>query len=132
MQSMRMYILHTAARDGHTETVRTLMSTAGALSLINTKDASGNTPLYCAAHNGHASVTEQMIEARCNLDHQDFFGCTPLYAAVQNGHASVIHSVIKQLMEAGCNIDVQTKGRGHTALHRGPNTIVEDTVMHPT
>jgi len=59
-------------------------------------------PLLCAAHNGHASVTEQMIEARCNLDHQDFFGCTPLYAAVQNGHASVI----KQLMEARCNIDV--------------------------
>jgi ankyrin repeat protein len=65
---MRMYILHAAARDGDTETVRTLLSTAGALSLINTQDASGYTPLYCEAHNGHASVTEQLIEARCNLD----------------------------------------------------------------
>jgi hypothetical protein len=35
-----------------------------------------------------------------------------LYAEVQNGHASVIHSGIKQLMEAGCNIDVQTKDGG--------------------
>jgi ankyrin repeat protein len=75
MQSMRMYILHTAARDGHTETVRTLMSTAGALSLINTQDASGNTPLYCAAHNGHASVTEQLIEAHFNVDLQNKSAC---------------------------------------------------------
>ena len=41
-------IIHAAAR-GDAVTVRTLLSTAGALSLINTHDANGTTPLYCAA-----------------------------------------------------------------------------------
>jgi hypothetical protein len=27
-----------------------------------------HSPLYIAAHNGHAFVTEQLIEARCNID----------------------------------------------------------------
>ena len=34
-----MLNIHDAARDGDTVTVRTLLSTAGALSLINTQDA---------------------------------------------------------------------------------------------
>ena len=47
-----MINIHAAARDGDTVTVRTLLSAAGALSLINTQDASGATPLYCAAAYG--------------------------------------------------------------------------------
>jgi ankyrin repeat protein len=59
-----MLIFHAASRDGDTVTVRKMLSTAGAQSMINYKDASGDTPLYCAAANGHASVTEQLIEVR--------------------------------------------------------------------
>ena len=43
---------------------------AGAQSFINYLDASGATPLYAASQNGHASVTKQLIEARCNIDLQ--------------------------------------------------------------
>jgi hypothetical protein len=56
-----------------------------------------------AAQNGHASVTKQLIEARCNIDVQEEEGYTPLVAAAAFGHASVT----KQLIEARCNIDVQ-------------------------
>jgi cytohesin len=107
-----MLIIHTAARHGDTVTVRTLLSTAGALSLINTQDASGATPLYCAAHNGHASVMKQLIEGRCNINLHEDHGATPLYIAAQNGHASVT----EQLIEARYNIVARETENGTTPL----------------
>jgi hypothetical protein len=53
----------------------------------------GTQPIYCAAANGHASVTEQLIEARCNLDVQDNIGCTPLCTAAHFGHELCCPSV---------------------------------------
>ncbi len=115
-----------AARDGDTEAVRTLLSAADAQSLMNYQDASGATPLYkacsalsgwtddhkdgytplfIAAANGHASVTKQLIEARCNMDLQERDGSTPLVVAAANGHASVA----KLLIEARCNMDLPDK-----------------------
>jgi ankyrin repeat protein len=61
-------------------TVRTLLSTAGALSLINTQDASGATPLHLAAQSVHAGVTEQLIVRS---------GLTALQAAQHGGHAAI-------------------------------------------
>ena len=76
------------------------------------QDEHGVTPLFNAAHNGHASVTEQLIEARCNVGLQHFFdGRTPIYAAAQYGHVSVT----KQLIEARCNINLQDE-HGSTPL----------------
>jgi hypothetical protein len=57
-----------AALDGDAAKVGTLLSTQGAQSFINYLNANGTTPLYMAAQNGHASVTKQLIEARCNID----------------------------------------------------------------
>jgi len=54
-----MKIFNEAERDGDTFTVRKMLSTAGAQSLINYQDASGSTPLYCAAYNRHAFVTKR-------------------------------------------------------------------------
>ncbi len=105
-----------AARDGDTATIRTLLSTAGAQSLINYQDANGATPVFCAAENGHASVTEQLIGARCDIDAKTLTGATPLYIAAQDGHASVT----KQLIAARCNIDIQTN-TGATPLYIAAN-----------
>jgi ankyrin repeat protein len=64
-------LIFAAARDGDTVTVGKILSTAGAQSLINyQEETSGATALHCAAQNGHESVTEQLIEARCNMDLQ--------------------------------------------------------------
>jgi ankyrin repeat protein len=65
-----------AARDGDAAKVSTLLSTEGALSFINYQDVDGGTPLSIAADKGHASVTKQLIEARCNVDLQDARGAT--------------------------------------------------------
>ena len=51
---MQGTLLFNAVRDGDTATVTTLLSSAGAQSLINTQDKDGYTPLYAAAARGHA------------------------------------------------------------------------------
>jgi ankyrin repeat protein len=90
--------------DGDTATVETMLSTSGAQSLINYQEAEhGATPLHCAAGEGHASVTAQLIAARCNVDLQDKNGATPLFLTAQFGHASITG----QLLAARCNMDVQ-------------------------
>jgi ankyrin repeat protein len=101
-----------AALDGDAETVSKMLSTAGAQSFINYQHALGDTPLLtalgatpllAAAANGHVAVTEQLLEARCNVDLQMQHGVSPLHCAAAKGHASVT----KQLIVARCNIDLQ-------------------------
>jgi hypothetical protein len=111
------------ARDGDTANVGTLLSTAGAQSLINYQSATGAIPLHLAASNGHAIAVPllnpvrshyfgQLIAARCNMDLQANDGTTALYCAAQEGHASVT----KQLIGARCNVDLQPKSNGRTSL----------------
>ncbi len=100
--------------DGDTVTVRKMLSTAGAQSLINYQDTLGATPLLTAAANGHESVTKQLLEARCNVDLQMQDGESALYIAAKNGYTSVT----KQLIAAHCNVDVQVV-RGFSNLRRG-------------
>ncbi len=68
-----------AARDG--DTVRKILSTAGAQSWIDYQDALRDTPIIVAAAMGHEAVTKQLIEAHCNVDLQMEDGCTPFYLA---------------------------------------------------
>ena len=69
---------------------------------INLQEENGVTPLYMTAQSGHASVTEQLIEACCNVDLQMNDGATPLYAAAGSGHAAVT----EQFLVARCNVDL--------------------------
>ncbi len=122
-----MNILHEAAARGDAVTVRLQLSTAGALALLNTQDGNGATPLYCAARNGHSSVTEQLIEARCDVDLKANNGTTPIFLAAYHGHASVT----EKLIEARCNIDVQEKNGGsplHGASQNGHATVTEKLI----
>jgi hypothetical protein len=73
----------------------------------------GCLPLHCAAQNGHATVTEQLIAARCNVNHQQKNGGTPVYFAAGNGY----ETVTEQLIAARCNVDLQEDKYGNTALH---------------
>ena len=110
-----------AALDGDAETVSKMLSTAGAQFLINYQHALGDTPLLtalgatpllAAAANGHVAVTEQLLEARCNVDLQMQDGASALFIAAENGHASVT----LQLIVARCNVDLQA-ACGATALY---------------
>ena len=66
------------------------MCTQGALSFIHYQDVDnavdpstrGFTPVHIAAQNGHVTVTDQLIAARCNVDLQTNDGRTPRYIAV--------------------------------------------------
>jgi len=49
------------------------------------------------------TLTDQLIEAHCNIDVQAKVGSTPLYCAAQNGYAAVA----QLLLTARCNIDLQ-------------------------
>jgi ankyrin repeat protein len=98
-----MNTLHAAAARGDAVTVMEQLSSAGALVLLNTQDGIGATPLYCAAHTGHACVTEQLIEAACNVHLQAKDGTAPLHIAAYDGHAAVT----EQLIEARWNVDIQ-------------------------
>ena len=50
------------------------------------------------------SITEQLIEARCNIDVQMKDAAAPLHDRIY-GH----EAVTKQLIEARCNVDLPTE-----------------------
>jgi ankyrin repeat protein len=58
------------------------------------------------------SVTEQLIEARCDIDLQDEDGDITLHAAVSTGQAAVT----KQPIDTRCNIDLPNED-WYTPLH---------------
>ena len=62
--------------------------------------------------NGYASISKQLIDARCHVELLAKDESTPIYIAALKGHASVT----KQLIEARCNIDLQDND-GFTPLH---------------
>jgi serine/threonine-protein phosphatase 6 regulatory ankyrin repeat subunit B len=125
--------LHHAADGGHFLIAKLLIAASGRN--VNLQDNSGCTPVHMAAQNGHASVLELLIAARCDVDLQNAVarngpaGLSPLHLAVRygmrlhvpamrseeggtmrwNGSKSGIEAVIKQLIAARCNIDLQTK-----------------------
>jgi ankyrin repeat protein len=124
--------LRDAALLGDAAKVSTLLSTQGAHSFINYQDAEiGSSPLHLASQNAHASVTELLIAARCNVDLQDKVGFTPLHFAAVGalkGH----ETATKHLIAARCNVDLQAND-GATALqfaevqgHAGIATLIRN------
>jgi ankyrin repeat protein len=101
-----------ALRHDDTVTVRNMLSTAGAQSWIDYQSDLGYTSLYIAALLNHASITEQLIVVRCNIDLHREDGATPLIITVANDY----ETVTKQLLEARCNVDLQVQD-GESALY---------------
>jgi ankyrin repeat protein len=69
-----------AARDGHTEIARMLI-TAGAK--VNAPDANKITPLLMAITNNQPDTADLLIENGAEINTSDFWGRTPLWAAVE-------------------------------------------------
>jgi hypothetical protein len=80
-----------------------MLSTSDVQSLINYQDAFGVTPLLVVVANGHETVTQQLIEGRCNVNLQNDHGHSALFFVVKNEDTSIT----VQLLQVGCDIDVQ-------------------------
>ena len=74
--------------------------------------ATGATPLYVAAQNGHLTVVEALVKAGATVDQAEANGVTPLYIASQKGHTKVCTF----LLESGAHREVRMRGSGWTPL----------------
>ncbi|XP_011873362.1 PREDICTED: protein phosphatase 1 regulatory subunit 12A isoform X5 [Vollenhovia emeryi] len=64
---------------------------------------SGATALHVAAAKGYIKVMNILLQARCNVDAQDFDGWTPLHGAAHWGQLEAC----KLLVENGCDMDIK-------------------------
>ncbi|XP_011053709.1 PREDICTED: protein phosphatase 1 regulatory subunit 12A isoform X6 [Acromyrmex echinatior] len=64
---------------------------------------SGATALHVAAAKGYIKVMHILLQARCNVDTQDFDGWTPLHGAAHWGQLEAC----KLLVENGCDMDMK-------------------------
>ncbi|HEY0546199.1 MAG TPA: ankyrin repeat domain-containing protein [Pyrinomonadaceae bacterium] len=73
-----------AARAGHADVVKTLLSAPNAD--VNAKDEHGNTALMEAARFGHDDVVKALLIARADVRPKNDEGKTALMLAVEGGH----------------------------------------------
>jgi ankyrin repeat protein len=75
-----MTALHLAARQGHVDTVRTLLDSGADVNVMSTSDQTS--PLLIATINGHFDLGRYLLSRGANPNLASEAGATPLYAAV--------------------------------------------------
>lgn len=95
--------LHVAAQNGQDMVMRLLLAHSPNVD-INSRDASGRTPLLWAAYRGNVEVVSMLLEHKqeIDLDAVDGDGRGPLHWAVIKGHSVVA----ARLLKAGASLDV--------------------------
>ena len=122
--------LYWAARYGHAECVKLLLSTPGID--INEADKYGSTPLYWAARNGHAECVKLLLAAPgIEVNKADKDGYTPLGWAAYWGHTECV-----KLLLAAPGIKVNKADKyGQTPLYKtmvhGHPDCVKLLLEHP-
>ncbi|KAG8142870.1 hypothetical protein E2320_006071 [Naja naja] len=101
--------LYSAARNGHTDCVRLLLTSEAQVDLI---DKNGFTPLCSAIAQGHCKSAELLILYHANVNHAAERGETPLHLACRNGNIECV----KLLLEAGADRSANTSD-GWTPFH---------------
>ncbi len=101
--------LHTAARNGQTETAFALIQ-AGVN--IEAQRNDGSTPLHTAARYDQTETALALIKVGANIEAQRNDGTTPLHHAAASGHAETVLALIK----AGAEIEAQNND-SDTPLH---------------
>ena len=86
--------LHLAARAGHLEIVEKLIKCG---SIIDGKNASGDTPLALASMNGHIQVMSYLLSAGADLDARNDVGLSPILLCVEHGHLDGLKLLCKQM-----------------------------------
>jgi uncharacterized protein len=126
-----------AAREGCIDCARELLAGGADPNLGDPENVS---PLILALENLHFDFAKFMIEAGADIDQFDFRGRTPVYVAVDfatlptSAHgdipspdATTAHDVLRMLLAAGANPNVQLKRRHpyrHRALDRNADVIL--------
>ena len=104
-------LLHAAAQDGIKHLVEQLIKKGAD---INAKDFDRETPLYCAAHEGHQDIVELLLtnDAEVDLKAVNSNEWTLLHAAVYGGNKNLV----EQLIAKGADVNAKTEN-GATPLH---------------
>ncbi|EST04724.2 FYVE zinc finger [Kalmanozyma brasiliensis GHG001] len=98
--------LHYAAKEGKTDTVRWLITQAGAI--VEMEDREGETPLHKAAMAGKLSVASLLLSHGADANAKDSDGWTALHNACSRGYLDLVRLLIDR---GGAQIDIQG-GRG--------------------
>ena len=77
-----------AARGGHADTVRSLLTSKTVD--VNARDEQGNTPLIEAARGGHDEVVQTLLAAKADARAKNRDGKTALMLASEGGHDQVV------------------------------------------
>ena len=101
--------LHKAVYYGSMERAMALLSQG--LIDIDELDRAGQTPLMCAAMNGHVAIARMLVSRGADVSIVSKLGSTALLVAAQQGHAGVTEVMI----EAGAEVTYSLEGT--TPLH---------------
>lgn len=95
--------LHFAVSEGHTDTVKVLLTVWNELDLVDDIDAS--TALHYAAKAGHADITEMLLARGASVNATDANGSTALHWAAREGYSEVTNI----LLEHGADCSIEDK-----------------------
>ena len=86
-------VIYFAAREGHAECVKVLLSVPGVD--VNKANQNGWTPLNVAANYGHAECVKLLLSAPAvDVNKANQNGCTPLYVAVKEKHYKCVEALL--------------------------------------
>jgi hypothetical protein len=88
--------LFLAAKNGHTQTVRTLVQACGAE--VTASDNNGCTPVWVDAQHGHTEPVRVLVEdCGGNVHTADTFGCIPVWIVAEGGHTETVRELVRVL-----------------------------------
>jgi len=106
----------TAAMQGDLEIVQQMLEVDQVV-LVNFRKQKGRTALHLASSRGHLNVVQYLLKAGVNVNGVATDGTTALHLACDEDASSVAVAVVKELIQAGADIDA-VDVRGATSLIR--------------
>lgn len=115
-----------AAIQGNPEIVELLIESGA---IVETRNASGQTPLMLAARNGHRDAVEKLVRNGANPFAQDPDGSTPADHATQKGHLEVA-DLLTQRLDPSANVKARSQPR-HLLATAAPALTSPPTSLTP-